>query len=165
VATAPAGTVRFSATDAGAFAGNPCLLSPAGASAAGCQVTFTPSKTGAATITAAYGGDAVHLGSSAATALTVTNGTYVALGDSYSAGTGAPPYIPDYSCLQSASSWPYLVGANLGFTGSMFSFHPCAGATVEKLTQSQQSPGGDQEPPQNQWLCTPGTRQSREVRL
>ncbi len=61
----PSGTVGFTSSAQGSFSGAPCRLSGSGASA-GCSVTFTPAAaaSGSQTITASYGGDATHAGSS-----------------------------------------------------------------------------------------------------
>jgi hypothetical protein len=84
-------------------------------------------------------------------------GTYVALGDSYSAGTGAPAKVPPYyldtdGCDRSASAWPETLGSDLGFSGPQFGFHACQGAVTADLTQTYKG-----EPPQESWL-TPDTR-------
>jgi GDSL-like Lipase/Acylhydrolase family/PASTA domain len=84
------------------------------------------------------------------------SGTYVALGDSYSAGTGVPPYLHDSpypsdtdGCDQSASAWPETLGSDLGFSGPQFSFHACEGSVVPDLTRTNPATG---EPPQENWL-------------
>ena len=50
------------------------------------------------------------IGALPAAADTVGIGQYVALGDSYAAGQGAPPYLND-DCLQSLNGYPYLLDA------------------------------------------------------
>jgi lysophospholipase L1-like esterase len=50
------------------------------------------------------------VGALPATADTVGIGQYVALGDSYAAGQGAPPYLND-DCLQSLNGYPYRLDA------------------------------------------------------
>jgi lysophospholipase L1-like esterase len=50
------------------------------------------------------------VGTLPATADTVGIGQYVALGDSYAAGQGAPPYLND-DCLQSLNGYPYRLDA------------------------------------------------------
>jgi len=153
----PTGTVSFASNGSGVFTGRQCTLSPAGSSAASCQVTYTPRGSGSQTITATYSGVSAYLTSSGTASVTAVSGTYVALGDSYSAGTGAPPYLSSDGCYRSALSWPYLISADLGFTGSSFSFHPCAGAIIQNLTTQPQKVASGLEPPQEQWL-SPSTQ-------
>jgi len=72
-ATTPTGTVSFGSSGPGDFGGSPCTLSGSGASAS-CSVSYTPDASGSTrtdTITATYGGDATHAGSSGTTAVTV----------------------------------------------------------------------------------------------
>ena len=70
-AITPQGTVTFTTNGAGTFSSTTCTLDMTGT----CSVTYTPSAvgTGTHTITAAYGGDAVHTGSSGSTNVTVTS--------------------------------------------------------------------------------------------
>ncbi len=71
VSGVPGGVVRFGSGGAGSFAaGGSCALSGSGASAS-CSVLYTPSGVGSDTITASYGGDASHAGSSGSTVLVV----------------------------------------------------------------------------------------------
>jgi lysophospholipase L1-like esterase len=91
--------------------------------------------------------------------------TYVALGDSYSAGAGVPPYLHDSpypsdtdGCDRSASAWPEIVASDLGFSGPQFSFHACTGAVVADLTRTNPATG---EPSQENWL----TQDTRLVTL
>src|SRR5207253_2621323 len=69
-ATTPTGTVSFFA-DAATTAFASCTLSGSGCSAS-CSVSYPPTTAGAHAITASYGGDATHEGSSGATAAAVT---------------------------------------------------------------------------------------------
>src|SRR5437016_4749327 len=69
-AITPTGTVSF-ANSGGTFSAASCTLSGTGSSAS-CSVTFTPNASGAHTITATYGGDATHDGSSGTTVVTAT---------------------------------------------------------------------------------------------
>lgn len=63
--------------------------------------------------------------------------TYVALGDSYSSGTGTRSYISDgTSCQRSVYAYPSLDAAALGLT---LSFRACSGATVADVTNTQLS--------------------------
>ena len=62
---------------------------------------------------------------------------YVALGDSYSSGTGTRSYISDgTSCQRSVYAYPSLDAAALGLT---LSFRACSGATVADVTNTQLS--------------------------
>jgi hypothetical protein len=58
----PAGTATFTSSHPGHFSSTTCQLSENN-DAASCSVTFTPSRTGSDTITATYGGDSDHTGS------------------------------------------------------------------------------------------------------
>ena len=85
-------------------------------------------------------------------------GTYVALGDSYSAGAGVPPYLHDSpypsdtdGCARSASAWPETLGSDLGFSGTQFSFHACTSSVVADLTRTNPATG---EPPHESWLTS-----------
>src|SRR5207247_1978956 len=66
----PTGTVSFSSSGAGTFSSSSCTLSGAG-STASCSVSYTPTASGMQTITATYGGDTIHTGSSGTTTVTV----------------------------------------------------------------------------------------------
>jgi hypothetical protein len=52
---------------------------------------------------------------------------YVAIGDSYSSGTGAGSYNLSSSCQRSTSAYPYLVAAAKGYS---LNFVACSGATT-----------------------------------
>jgi Big-like domain-containing protein len=70
-ATAPAGTVSFSSSGRGVFSATHCTLSGTGTSAS-CTVTFRPLAGipfNGQTITASYGGDSTHQGSTGSTKL------------------------------------------------------------------------------------------------
>jgi lysophospholipase L1-like esterase len=60
---------------------------------------------------------------------------YVALGDSYSSGTGTNAYDIDAGCQRSSRSYPALWAAQQG-TAS-FTFAACAGATTSTVRNSQ----------------------------
>lgn len=61
--------------------------------------------------------------------------SYVALGDSYSSGTGTRSYADDgTSCQRSAYAFPSLVAAQKGYA---LSLSACAGATTATVTNSQ----------------------------
>ncbi|MGG5257850.1 SGNH/GDSL hydrolase family protein [Phycicoccus avicenniae] len=83
---------------------------------------------------------AAALGSTVALALSAlpahaAGPTYVALGDSYSSGTGTRDYIADgTSCLRSAYAYPSLIAAARGYS---LTFRACSGATVADVTNSQ----------------------------
>ena len=60
---------------------------------------------------------------------------YVALGDSYSSGTGTRSYISDgTSCQRSTSAYPRLVAAARGYA---LNFRACSGARVADVTNTQ----------------------------
>ena len=76
---------------------------------------------------------ALALGSPATAAGT----SYVALGDSYSSGTGTRTYISDgTSCQRSVYAYPSLDAASLGLS---LTFRACSGATVADVTNTQLS--------------------------
>jgi lysophospholipase L1-like esterase len=61
--------------------------------------------------------------------------SYVALGDSYSSGTGTRQYLADgTSCQRSARSYPALVAAAKGYA---LDLRACSGATVADVTRTQ----------------------------
>ena len=63
--------------------------------------------------------------------------SYVALGDSYSSGTGTRSYIDDgTSCQRSTLAYPSLVAAARGYS---LNFRACSGATVSEVTNTQLS--------------------------
>jgi len=63
--------------------------------------------------------------------------SYVALGDSYSSGTGTRSYINDgTSCQRSVYAYPSLDASALGLT---LTFRACSGATVADVTNTQLS--------------------------
>ena len=60
---------------------------------------------------------------------------YVALGDSYSSGTGTRSYLADgTSCQRSAYAYPSLVSAARGYS---LNFRACSGARVADVTNTQ----------------------------
>lgn len=62
---------------------------------------------------------------------------YVALGDSYSSGTGTRSYIADgTSCQRSTAAYPSLIAAARGFA---LNFRACSGATIPDVTGTQLS--------------------------
>lgn len=64
-------------------------------------------------------------------------GNYVALGDSYSSGTGTRTYISDgTNCQRSVHAYPSLDAAALGLS---LTFRACSGATVADVTTAQLS--------------------------
>jgi lysophospholipase L1-like esterase len=75
----------------------------------------------AGTATTATGADATH---------------YVALGDSYSSGTGTRDYLPDSGrCMRGAKAYPPLWARSHHVDS--FAFDACAGATTEDLVNDQ----------------------------
>jgi len=62
---------------------------------------------------------------------------YVALGDSYSSGTGTRTYLSDgTSCQRSVYAYPSLVASSKGYA---LTFRACSGATVADVTNLQLS--------------------------
>jgi lysophospholipase L1-like esterase len=61
----------------------------------------------------------------------------VALGDSYAAGVGAPPYSPTDPCLRSQASYPELWAAERH--PRSFAFVACSGATTTDVLANQVS--------------------------
>ncbi|NYE36284.1 lysophospholipase L1-like esterase [Nocardioides cavernae] len=62
---------------------------------------------------------------------------YVALGDSYSSGTGTRSYVADgTSCQRSTSAYPSLIAAARGYA---LNFRACSGATITDVTNTQLS--------------------------
>ncbi len=85
---------------------------------------------------------------------------YVALGDSYSAGEGAPN--PDYifgtdlddnRCHRSTAAYPYLLANALGLPIETFFFEACAGAEIRDFYHGN-GPDKKREQPQRNWLNT-----------
>lgn len=63
--------------------------------------------------------------------------SYVALGDSYSSGTGTRSYISDgTSCQRSTYAYPSLIASARGYS---LNFRACSGATVTDVTNTQLS--------------------------
>jgi len=61
--------------------------------------------------------------------------TYVALGDSYSSGTGTRSYLSDgTSCQRSVYAYPSLIAAGKGYS---LNFRACSGATTSDVTNLQ----------------------------
>jgi lysophospholipase L1-like esterase len=61
--------------------------------------------------------------------------SYVALGDSYSSGTGTRSYIADgTSCQRSTTAYPSLIAAARGYA---LNFRACSGATIPDVTATQ----------------------------
>src|SRR5439155_3812930 len=63
IQTTPTGNVSFSSSGTGTFSSSSCTLAGSG-SAASCSVSYTSTGLGGSPITATYGGDATHAGSS-----------------------------------------------------------------------------------------------------
>jgi lysophospholipase L1-like esterase len=63
--------------------------------------------------------------------------SYVALGDSYSSGTGTRTYIADgTSCLRSVYAYPSLIASAKGYA---LNFRACSGAKIADVTNTQLS--------------------------
>ena len=103
----------------------------------------------AVTITAMVGSVAIAgSAASAATASEQLSGKrYVALGDSYAAGYGLPPYsaTPAPGCLRSADSIAHRIAATYGLDLSDVS---CTGATIANVVSSPQTVAGAPVPVQ-----------------
>jgi hypothetical protein len=86
----------------------------------------------------------------------LNGGTYVALGDSYSAGQGnpgtylAPTNQPGDECHRSAVSYPFDVEIALAYFSQRFSFHACSGAKIEDFSKPNHE--FPVEPKQLYWL-------------
>ena len=76
------------------------------------------------------------VGALPAAADTVGIGQYVALGDSYAAGQGAPPYLNE-DCLQSLNGYPYLLDAQNKI--HLRANVACTGATTSRVSDEQLS--------------------------
>jgi len=73
--------------------------------------------------------------------------SYVALGDSYTAGPGIPNPAPEQpGCGRSDHNYPHLVAEALGVT--RFTDVSCGSATTAHMTQPQPLPDGLSNPPQ-----------------
>ena len=85
---------------------------------------------------------ATGLGALAATVLLTVpaqaaGASYVALGDSYSSGTGTRTYLADgTSCQRSVYAYPSLIAASKGYA---LTFRACSGATTADVTSGQLS--------------------------
>ena len=65
------------------------------------------------------------------------NPSYVALGDSYSSGTGTRSYISDgTSCLRSVYAYPSLIASAKGYD---LNFRACSGAKIADVSNTQLS--------------------------
>jgi lysophospholipase L1-like esterase len=79
--------------------------------------------------------------------------SYVALGDSYTAGPGIPAQTPDSGgCGRSDHNYPHLVAATLAV--SRFVDVSCGSATTDHMTSPQPLPGGLTNGPQLDALTT-----------
>jgi hypothetical protein len=72
--------------------------------------------------------------------------TYVALGDSFSAGTLIPNQVPPQGCFKSDHSYPRLAAPSIRLP--KFVDVSCSGATTAHMTQAQTLLIGDPNPPQ-----------------
>ena len=72
--------------------------------------------------------------------------TYVAMGDSFSAGTFIANQIPPTGCFRSDHSYPHLAAPAVGLPKLVDV--TCSGATTENMTQPQALPTGGANPPQ-----------------
>jgi lysophospholipase L1-like esterase len=101
---------------------------------AACSATHDPMSTGAGTPTAGTHKAAADP-SVTPKAANVLRGSYVALGDSYTAGLGIPEQTgATAGCGQSTSSYPYLVARSLRLRLTDMS---CSSATIQDMTAAQ----------------------------
>lgn len=71
--------------------------------------------------------------------------SYVALGDSFTAGPVIPPQIPPFGCLKSSNNYPHMAAPDLGQPA--FRDASCSGAETDDMTQPQNvSPDGPNPP-------------------
>ena len=89
-----------------------------------------------------------------------SSNNYVALGDSYSAGQGNPPFLTsgtynseEDGCHRSDAAYPVILGKDIGLTPE---FYACSGAKTENIT----SVGMDSEPYQ---LKEPGVNSTASL--
>jgi hypothetical protein len=98
-ATTPQGTVSWSSSPTSiAFAPNPCILSGGTGASNSCMVTFSETKADTYTITATYGGDPTHSGSSGTATVTVTPGDPASLTLAPSPGHSAVNEVNSTHC-------------------------------------------------------------------
>jgi len=86
---------------------------------------------------------AIPSASAAPSTAALTQGSYVALGDSYTAG----PDIPEQDstpagCERSSQNYPALVAQSLGFASSQVRDVSCSGATIADLTGTESMSDG-----------------------
>jgi len=71
------------------------------------------------------------------------HGPYVALGDSYTSGTGIPDQVgTPAGCGRSSRNYPALVARYLGLDADLVHDASCSGATIADLTGPQSTTGG-----------------------
>ncbi len=98
---------------------------------------------------------------------------YVAMGDSYSSGEGAPPFYPETlapdpnnpslgpsggGCHRSEGGWPLGVAASQGLTGDQWKFVACSGAVLADFNGPNTQWPTENEPAQESWLNRQTTR-------
>jgi lysophospholipase L1-like esterase len=128
--TQPAKQKRRAAWAAASMAGIALLL-------AACSATPDPPPASARTPTAHTPAASAPVPTAAATprAAHVLHGSYVALGDSYTAGLGVPRQTGAIAgCGQSTASYPYLVARRLRLD---LTDRSCSSATIADLTAAQ----------------------------
>jgi lysophospholipase L1-like esterase len=85
-----------------------------------------------------------------------SQGPYVALGDSYTAGLGIPGQVGmPAGCGRSGSSYPFLVAQRLGLKAGQVRDVSCSGATISSLSAAQ--PTSDGTNPAQLTALTPAT--------
>jgi hypothetical protein len=167
-AGAPTGAASFTSSGSGAFSGSAsCVLGPVSSSTASCQVTYTPSGPGPNTITAAYGGDPTHSTSSGTATVAVRS--YAALGDSYSAGQGAPPFFsgtdgPLDFCHRSVNAYSQVLANTYAIASGNVHFWACSGAQTASITSApwngNNAVSSGAEPPQ---ITEPGVNKTASL--
>jgi lysophospholipase L1-like esterase len=102
---------------------------------AACSATPDPPSAAAGTRTPAASASTTKAAATPAAGSPTLRGSYVALGDSYTAGLGIPTQTGSTAgCGQSTSSYPYLVARSLRLPLTDMS---CSSATIPDLTSAQ----------------------------
>ncbi|MGE5717773.1 MAG: Ig-like domain repeat protein, partial [Acidobacteriota bacterium] len=121
--SSPGGLVTFSSSVAGdTFSAPTCSPSPVTATTSACSVTLTPSTNAARTVTASYGGSAVHAPSTSGASLTAKGNTT--------------------TTIASISPSPFVVGYPTTVAVSVAAVAPAAGMPTGTVVISDGSGGG-----------------------
>jgi lysophospholipase L1-like esterase len=120
---------------------------------AGCSATPGAASGAASAGAASAGAASAGAASAGAASANVLRGSYVALGDSYTAGLGIPEQAgATAGCGQSTSSYPYLVARSLRLDLTDMS---CSSAIIADMTAAQ--PTGDGTNPAQLGALSSGT--------